>query len=154
MSNREKLLRVVEDVLERFAFMFVEKDDEKRLSGASADCLHAVITFKGKTMGGLSVTAPTALCREMAANVLGLDPVELGDGAEEDALQELANVICGSLIPELFGDHDAFDLTVPILYHVGTEKWNELAAEKDTVGLWIDDKPILFSLMTSEVAVR
>ena len=69
-----------------------------------------------------------------------------GPGEAEDAIKELVNIVCGELTPSLFGDREVFDLTVPRLYRIDWSKWQELAADADTIRLWVEDKPILASL--------
>lgn len=147
MSTRETLMTVVSDVLERFAFMFIEADDEKDLTEYQGEFLHSSITFTGRVQGSVSVTAPVELCSEMAANVLGIDLSEAEPTAGEDAIKELVNIICGALTPALFSDKEVFDLTVPSLFRIDGSKWRELAADTENVRLWIDDKPLLITLM-------
>ena len=152
MSNRDAHLRVIEDVLERFAFMFAERDGDRKQLGNDDEYLHAQIAFKGRTTGALSIAAPFGLCEEMAANVLGLERSEIGKGAAEDTLRELANVTCGALICELFGASEVFDLTVPVLSRTGPGKFRELAADTEVMALWVEEQPMLFSLVIEEGA--
>jgi CheY-specific phosphatase CheX len=140
-------MRVVTGTLEQFAFMFVETEDSKRLADFPGDYLHAVITFSGPRQGSVALTAPETLCREMAANVLGVDADDAGSDIAEDSLKELVNIICGELTPALYGDKNVFELTVPSLYRIDRSKWQELAADRENIRLWIDDKPILASLL-------
>ena len=147
METRNTFLKVVTGVLEQFAFMFVETEDERRVAEYTGEYLHAVITFTGSRQGTVALTAPVALCHEMAGNVLGLDPEEAGADVAEDVLRELVNIITGELTATLFGNQDVFNLTVPSLYRIDRGKWRELAAEQEVVKLWIDDKPILASLL-------
>lgn len=148
MSIKEVLRRVVEDVLERFAFMFMDTEDEQRLSDFSGEFRHVLITFNGEKRGALTITAPLSMCKVLAANVLGEDEDEVDESAGDDALSELANVVCGSLIPELFDNQVVYDLTVPRIYRIGSDKWRELAADQNAVAVWVDEQPLLFNLMT------
>lgn len=146
-TSREILLQVLSNVLEQFAFMFVEAPEQDTAPGDPHETyLHVAITFQGKQEGSICLTAPESLCREMAANVLGTDPGEAGPGEGEDAIKELVNIVCGELTPSLFGEREVFDLTVPHLYRIDWSKWQELAADSEAVRLWVDDKPILASL--------
>ena len=148
VNVRAAFLEVLSGVLERFAFMFVESADE---CGAEGDVkgayLYAVITFTGRTQGAISLAAPDDLCREMAANVLGMDPSETVETAGEDALKELVNIICGELTVALYGNEDVFNLTVPNLYRVDRSKWRELGADSDSVKLSLEGKPLVANLM-------
>jgi CheY-specific phosphatase CheX len=144
---REKFLGVLSGVLERFAFVFVEASDgDPGIAGFKDRLLQAAIMFRGKAEGAIALSAPAALCKEMAANILGMDPEEADDDAGEDALKEIVNVICGEMMPVLFGEKEVVDLTVPALCRIDSGKWQELAADPGTVKLWVEDQPILASL--------
>ena len=66
----------------------------------------------GATRGTLTVGATDDVARTVAANMLGLDAA---DDARlvQDALGELANVVCGNLLPELAGRAAVFHLDAP-----------------------------------------
>lgn len=145
---RAKFLDVLSEVLERFAFMFVEGAEEGAAgSDPRGEYLYAVITFSGRTQGVITLLAPDALCREMAANILGMDAGELAETAGEDAIKELVNIICGELTVVLYGDADVFNLTVPALYRVDKGKWREFSADPDSVKLSVEGQPLIANLM-------
>ncbi len=139
-------LEVVKQVLERFAFMFSEIDDEARFVEVEGPFLYASITFSGNRQAVISLTAQESLCKEMACNILGVEPSEIDAEAGSDALKELANVVCGELIPALYGNKEVFDLTVPSAYRIDSGKWQELVADRDNMQLWVEDRPMLASL--------
>jgi len=132
----------------RFAFMFVDVVDKFNETGTgNSDYLHVMITFTGKTQGAISLTAPEGLCREMAANILGVDEGELNKQSGEDAIKELVNILCGELTVRLYGDKEVFNLTVPCLYRVGWDKWREITADSESIKLYLEDKPFIANLM-------
>ncbi len=139
-------LAILRDSLEQFAFMFSEENDERRFADWREPCLHVSIMFSGGHDAVITLTAPESLCAEMAANILGTEPGDLGAEDDSDALKELANVVCGKLIPELFGDRATFDLSVPSSVHIGEREWLKLAEDKTAVQLWVEDKPMLAKL--------
>ncbi len=143
-------LETIRDVLEQFAFMFCESDDEKLFRDCQGPFLHVSITFSrgGRESGqaALSLTAPESMAVELAGNILGLDPAEVDADAGPDALKELINVVCGEVIPKLYGNKEVFDLTVPSLCRIDSGKWNELVADPDNLRLWVDDRPMLAML--------
>jgi CheY-specific phosphatase CheX len=145
-ETQKVLLGVVRNVLERFTFMFCETDDEKRFADCQGPFLYASVTFSGSRQAMISLTAPESLCLEMAANILGADPSEIDAEAGVDAIKELVNVVCGELIPALYGDKEVFDLTVPSAYRIDTGKWLELVAVPENMQLWVEDRPVLASL--------
>ena len=61
----------------------------------------------------------------------GEDDSEMPREAQLDALGELANVICGNVLPEIAGDRETFALTPPVLL---TEVLGPPAAWAGTVG--------------------
>ena len=139
-------LGVVRNVLERFAFMFCETTDDKRFTDCKGPFLYASVTFSGSRQAAISLTTSESLCMEMAANILGVDPSELGEESGIDAMKELANIVCGELIPALYGNTEVFDLTVPSAYRIDSGKWLELVADPENLQLWVEDRPMLVSL--------
>lgn len=147
-EEKNKLEKTVADVLERFTFMFTEMPDEA-VEAWSGESLYATITFEGDVSGALCITAPDVLCREIAANVLGVtDPDDITPETGEDALKELLNIICGELVAELYGTRAVFDLTVPSLSRIDRSKWRELAADGENIRVLVDEYPLLVSLVT------
>jgi CheY-specific phosphatase CheX len=74
----------------------------------------AAIAFDGPFSGELVVRASAELLPHLAANMLGLDePSAASADQQEDALKELANVICGNLLPALAGREPVFRVGVP-----------------------------------------
>lgn len=112
-TNEPTLLRqVVADVLERFAFSFVE-DEEQR--GQGRDWLLADLTFAGPAQGRITLAIPRELALELGLNILGADPDSASAGLAEDAVKELTNIICGELLYRLHGAQAVFNLGVPSL---------------------------------------
>ena len=68
--------------------------------------------FAGAAAGTLTVRATDDVARAVAANMLGLDAAE-DARLVQDALGELANVICGNVLPELAGRAAVFHLDAP-----------------------------------------
>lgn len=88
-------------VLETFAFVFPEVS-EAVVEPAEEDLLRADISFQGAVSGALSIVAPAAVCVEMAANVMGIEP-DAEDAAQRaaDTLAEIANITAGHLCTSL-----------------------------------------------------
>jgi hypothetical protein len=108
-----RLLRqVVADVLERFAFSFVE-DEEQR--GQETDWLLSDLTYAGPVQGRVTLALPRDLAFELGLNILGVDPASASAELAEDAVKELTNIICGELLYRLHGAQAVFNLGVPAL---------------------------------------
>ena len=73
------------------------------------------IAFKGIFSGRLVLTVSGPILAVVAGNMLGEDESEMPREAQLDALGELANVICGNVLPEIAGDRETFALTPPVL---------------------------------------
>lgn len=72
------------------------------------------VPFEGPLRGRLELEVFGGILRIVVANMLGA-----GDGrsieSQHDALGELANVICGNILPALAGDQATFNLGTPRL---------------------------------------
>lgn len=78
--------------------------------------MHIALGWQGPdgSAGSVEVCAEPALARALAANLLGRLPDEpVADDEALSALGELANVIAGNLLPQLYGDDHEFHLAPP-----------------------------------------
>jgi len=146
-STRDVFKEVIIEVLEKFAFLFADADEQRESPGAVNEFFHVIMSFSGPAHGIVSLTAPEGLCRELAANVLGIESAAVTAAALEDAMKELVNIICGNLTVALFGDQVICFLTIPAIYRVDRTKWHELAADPSAVHLGVDDTPLLANLV-------
>jgi CheY-specific phosphatase CheX len=71
------------------------------------------VTFAGPFAGALTVRVSDDVATTLAANMLGVDAIAGEDRLVRDALGEVANVICGNLLPELAGRAAVFHLGAP-----------------------------------------
>lgn len=79
---------------------------------ASADRVGFAVAFSGPLAGTVYVRMPEVLTKIIAGNLLGADePVE--DWLARDTAGELANVICGHVLPTLFGSSAVFRIDAP-----------------------------------------
>lgn len=93
--------KVSESVIDVFETMFsvnleaVETVSETSLTGVRNV---SSVCFAGDATGIVSIHVDNELSRRMAANMLGMEPGEIGDGSEiEDLLGELSNIVGGGL---------------------------------------------------------
>ena len=71
------------------------------------------VKFRGSNVAGNIVLKTNAdLLSVIAANMLGDDEPPAKE-MQRDALGEIANVICGNALPEIFGKHEVFKLDAP-----------------------------------------
>ncbi len=108
----ETLASLTGEALERTAFVFVESSDaEATLEPAAL----ATIDYAGEQAGRLAISADEGFLVELARGMLGedesADALELGRAA----LCELCNIVAGSLVRALGGEHSDFRLGIPAL---------------------------------------
>ena len=72
----------------------------------------ASVTFDGPLRGELVLSVTDQVLAAAASNMLGADDVPVA-ALQQDAMCELANVICGSLLPHVAGRRAIFRLGVP-----------------------------------------
>ncbi len=73
----------------------------------------AIISFSGSGTGTLVLIATDKMLPELAANMLGEAETLLSVDEQKDALGELANIICGNVLPDVGGERAVFDLAPP-----------------------------------------
>ena len=110
----DTLRTTVHAVFEAAAFALVDGPDPAAPWCAGDDLLTAHVRFEGPFTGIVSLSMPAALARELAANMLGLEPEDTEAGARgRDCVGELLNMVCGNLLPRLAGAVPAFDIGAP-----------------------------------------
>ncbi len=91
---------------------FLLPEDESTSPVTSELDVAARVTFQGPLQGTLEVQLSHTLLPLLATNMLGEEdppPIE----QQYDALQEVANVICGNVLPQLAGVDKVFQLRPP-----------------------------------------
>ncbi len=106
-----ELRRAGISTFEELGFVFVE--DEPREEQAEQPLVwRASVGFRGPRSGTLHVDFSSEIAGELALNMLGAAP-PVDVALVRDALGEVANVVCGSLVPVLGGPGDIFQLGPP-----------------------------------------
>jgi len=116
--EREKIVSKIEEVtietLERLSFLFLNPMEGVK-GGSKQDTIRIKVDFEGLYNGYMWVGVPLEAGEEIAKNMLGMDDaIELRE--VEDALKECANVLCGNMLPELFGKRKIFKIHSPIMF--------------------------------------
>ncbi len=111
----EVLTQVAEQVFESLVFMF-PLDEEEQAPGGREPCAEVTVrvSFSGPFSGCLLVAVPTEMLPALSTNMLGMDyegPAR--PDHEDDALKELANVVCGNLLPVIAGPQAVFQVYAP-----------------------------------------
>lgn len=112
-SAQATLFRVAASTFEKLAFLFTDSELTELQRSAVFEA-GASVRFRGPISGRLVVEVYGDSLAALAANMLGqLDLPE--PRVQWDALKEVANVICGNLLPELVGRGSEFQLDAPEL---------------------------------------
>jgi len=140
-------------VLEKQAFLFPERMPAAELPQQSGNMFCASMGFSGSAgqKGEIDFYAPEAMCREIAANSLGVDADS--PEAEEmamDSLKEMLNMVCGNFLTSLAGQDVVFDLTVPTAVLVTKAEWDAVLARQDALCYCADDYAIVCVLKIQE----
>jgi chemotaxis protein CheX len=123
----DTLYRVTAGVLEQLALMFLVPEDEAVPSFGPRAI--ALVRFEGEFSGSLIVSVGQEVLEELTGNMLGLvDPSEATSEQQFDSLKELANVLCGNLLPEVAGPHAVFHIGAPEQIDLGTPTTDEPVA--------------------------
>lgn len=124
------------EVLETMCYMQIVGPLEGKLDGET-DWVSTTLKFRGGPSGVFGVSAPYAVARTMACNLLGEDEAEGERQRVADAVGEISNMICGGFVRH-FGKESVFDLTHPISDFALT------APEPSAVVAWLqaDEGPI------------
>jgi CheY-specific phosphatase CheX len=107
------LTKAVAEVFENLCFML---PSHPRLSlppeAPSLSRVVLAVDFSGAGRGALHLTLPDAMIAPVASAMLGEDgPLQLGE--QYDAVCELANIVCGNVLPLIAGERAVFDLATP-----------------------------------------
>lgn len=95
---------------EDLAFTFPMPELKDQIGALQFEGTSSVI-FKGPVEGRLVVNAYGNVMGPLASNMLGIE--EAAAGQQQDALGEIANVICGNVLPEIAGSTAVFDIDSP-----------------------------------------
>lgn len=113
-----EISRITASTFEELGFLLATWEFDRRQAELAPEAT-AVVRFIGSVNGAVEVRLSGSVLSELTENMLGEQAV--GSALlESDALGELANVICGGIVP-LLADSDAvFDLDRPRIT-MGTE---------------------------------
>ena len=96
---------------ENLGFMFPTQELDENQQNASVEAAVSV-KFQGPFSGMLVVTIYGDLLPTIAANMLGEEKAP-SEQQQHDALGEIANVICGNMLPGIAGPKEVFHVGAP-----------------------------------------
>jgi chemotaxis protein CheX len=108
--------RVAETTFGELAFVLVIPEEAEPIDAKTPTWQYVCrVEFTGPFAGELFVGITADMLRPLVTNMLGLDASEEipPDVPLGDALKELANVVCGNLLPAISGDEVVFKISGP-----------------------------------------
>jgi CheY-specific phosphatase CheX len=105
------LQQATASTFEELAFLFLETECTDEQAEVPLDAVVAV-NFHGPVRGRLMLRASSVLLPAIAANMLGEEQAKFVP-LQRDALGEMANVVCGNLLPMVAGAEAVFRLDAP-----------------------------------------
>lgn len=133
-SLEMQLYRAATSTFEDLAFLCpTAGSDEPRLDAAAA---HVVsVRFRGRIRGRLVLAVSPRVLPSIAMNMLGVDeppPTQV----QHDALGEIANVICGNVLPSIAGVRTVLDIAAPeVIEPIGGRESNQPPTAEAHFGL-------------------
>jgi hypothetical protein len=111
-NSAEKILyRKAALIFEELGFLMPRPE---KVGFFQKECSSAAVPFKGPFSGCLLVTVSPGLLSLLSSNMLG-EAGRTSTFLEQDALREIANVICGNALPAIYGFELVFQLDAPKL---------------------------------------
>jgi CheY-specific phosphatase CheX len=107
---RSPLLAAATTTFESLALL-LPSAEPSAAEGAGAAAYAVRVAFTGPLHGWLELRVTDDVARSLAENMLGVDDAEAT--LVRDALGEVANVVCGNLLPDIGGREAVFHLSAP-----------------------------------------
>ncbi len=107
-----ELKQAASSTFEMLGFLLPEDDITEEQAQAPVTASSRV-RFRGPSSGVMEVEVAGGFLEELASNMLGLERDSVSKQVAQDALGEVANVICGNALPALGGAAAVFDLSAP-----------------------------------------
>ncbi len=109
----QTLAAVMVETLAKLAFLFATPlEDPPEEAGSELQAVR--VAFSGPFCGEIELGLSLPVLEELAANMLGIeDGSEVSVEERHDALKELANIVCGNLLPAIGGCAVEFKIESP-----------------------------------------
>lgn len=112
-DTKKALAETSMKIFEEAAFALIDTMDSGEERPVE-ERLVAGVQFSGPRTGELMMSIPSSLAAVFAENMLGADPGDPEANSKGvDAMKELLNMICGNLLPVLFGTDMEFKIEAP-----------------------------------------
>lgn len=147
LSTMEQYLsQTMAATFEELAFICPDTMLSGKQSEAPVDVAVSV-SFDGPLSGRLILRASAEILPGIADNMLGTDG-DYTPNIQRDALGELANVMCGNLLPMIGGVKSVFVLSAPHAYVTGGEAQTCVPTARASIG--VDSGRVVAQLLLSD----
>ena len=143
---KENIDSVTTRVLEDWG-MFLVEPAETSLDNfdSEAEFLITTVQFQGVLTGTYAILCQQPFLEILSENLIG-DEEEIEEEDKKDALKEMANVLCGNLVTECYGEDMVFDLVLPSV-NIASEEQVASAINTRTICYLADDEPLLVTFL-------
>lgn len=144
-SKHDALREVIGRVLEQAAFVFTADDiDLSGFSPEKSPLIDVTVRFSGGHSGVLQLILPLSLCEEFAVNMLGTEPGELlSRDSQVDAGMEVANMVAGQLMTQVYGTEAIINLSAPSAVEMPSASFFPHLASREYVCCMVDERPVI-----------
>lgn len=112
--NADRIGQLVVEALERTAFVLADPVPADYAESLPVPDRFSKVDFSGAAVGSVVLSASEGFVRELASSLLGVEPDEVEPDCDgQDALNELANIVGGSVILELGGAEKEYHYGLP-----------------------------------------
>ncbi|WP_171032855.1 chemotaxis protein CheX [Fodinibius saliphilus] len=138
-NYKDKIYDIAVNTFEVTCYMFPLEEwemEDDPITEVPKDGIRSVVGFNGAAEGEMVITPTQELLTGIAANMLGEDsPTE---EQESGALGEIANIICGNLVP-LFANNDKICYLDPPEIIEGEVENGKPKLHEETVLVYLDE---------------
>ncbi|MEW6516018.1 MAG: chemotaxis protein CheX [candidate division FCPU426 bacterium] len=115
-ANDVLLNKVAQEIFEQTAYLTPRPEGTPSMPKRPDAMARATVNFTGPFPGILQLEVPSDLLPILASNMLGEDETSPEAARQgQDALGELANIICGNLLARMAGPEPIFHLDAPTI---------------------------------------
>lgn len=140
----QSLSQTTAATFEELALLFPEHELSPEQEAAPLDVTVSV-DFRGPFTGRLVLSASACILPAIASNMLG-DAGSRQPPLQRDALGELANVICGNVLPAIAGAEAVFHLSAPRVHDADESPSREADAPSAQVQFGVEDGRVASTL--------
>lgn len=149
-TYKSEIYDIAVNTFEVTCYMFPLEEWETNTGGPplSYGSIQSVVHFHGAANGRMIISPSGDLLKAMAANMLGIENPDANQ--KEEALCEIANIICGNTVPLFAQDDDICYIDPPEILKK-EEQFDENGQEmnKETIEVMLDSGTVEISISYS-----